>query len=101
MSLTTTILANSVQVIHSQLASYASLFNGALGVNGYSMIMNTQIPFGLANLNSLLEYRMQGQAYSNDFLLMFFISLPVLLVILMMKRSSFAPGAIPQVEVVE
>jgi len=69
MSLTTTILANSVQVIHSRLASYASLFNRALGVNGYSM-MSTQIPFGLANLNSLLEYRMQGQAHSNDFLFM-------------------------------
>ncbi|HEY4076723.1 MAG TPA: DHA2 family efflux MFS transporter permease subunit [Rhizomicrobium sp.] len=101
VSLTTTILANSVQAIHSQLASYASMFNRALGVNGPSMMMNPQIPFGLANLNSLLEYRAQVQAYSNDFLFMFFISLPVFLVIWMMKRPSFATGATPQVEVVE
>jgi DHA2 family multidrug resistance protein len=101
VSLTTTIFATSVQAIHSQLASHAFVFDRALGVNGQSMMMNPQIPFGLANLNSLLEYRMQAQAYSNDFLFMFFISLPVFLVIWMMKRPTFAPGATPQVEVVE
>jgi DHA2 family multidrug resistance protein len=101
VSLTTTILANSVQAIHSQLVTHASPFNRALGVNGPSMMMNPQIPFGLANLDSLLQYRAQVQAYSNDFLFMFFISLPVFAVIWMMKRPSFAPGATPQVEVVE
>jgi DHA2 family multidrug resistance protein len=54
VSLTTTILANSVQTIHSHLAAHASPFNRALGVNGPSMMMNPQIPFGLANLNSLI-----------------------------------------------
>ena len=34
VSLTTTILANSVQTIHAQLARYAAPFNRALGVNG-------------------------------------------------------------------
>ena len=38
-------------------------------------MMNPQIPFGLANLNSLIEYRAQVQAYANDFLFMFLISL--------------------------
>ena len=71
VSVTTTILANCVQTIHSQLSGYASPFNRALGVNGPSMMMNPQIPFGLANLNALIEYRAQVQAYSNDFLFMF------------------------------
>jgi DHA2 family multidrug resistance protein len=101
VSLTSTILANSIQTLHAQLAGYASPFNRALGVNGPSMLMNPQIPFGLANLNSLIEYRAQVQAYANDFLFMFVVSLPVFVVIWLMKRPSFAAGATPKIEVVD
>jgi DHA2 family multidrug resistance protein len=101
VSLTSTILANSVQTIHAQLAGHASMFNRALGVNGPSMYMNPQIPFGLANLNSLIEYRAQVQAYANDFLFMFLISMPVFAIIWLMKRPSFAAGQTPKVEVVD
>jgi DHA2 family multidrug resistance protein len=101
VSLTTTILANSIQTIHAHLSAYASPFNRALGVNGPSMMMNPQIPFGLANLNSLIEYRAQVQAYANDFLFMFLISLPVFVVIWLMKKPEFALGATPKIEVVE
>jgi len=101
VSLTSSILASSVQTIHAQLSAHASVFNRALGVNGPSMMMNPQIPFGLANLNSLIEYRAQVQAYANDFLFMFITSLPVFAVIWLMKRPSFAAGATPKVEVVE
>ena len=100
VSLTSTILASSVQTIHSQLAGYASPFNRGLSVNAPSMMMNPQIPFGLANLNSLIEYRAMVQAYANDFLFMFFVILPVFGVIWLMKRPSFA-GAAPKLEVVE
>ena len=101
VSLTATILAGSVQTIHSQLAGQASSFNRALGVNGASMYMNPQIPFGLANLNSLIEYRAQVQAYANDFLFMFLISLPVFAIIWLMKRPSFAAGQTPKVEAID
>src|SRR3954468_4121930 len=101
VSVTSTVLATSVQTIHAQLSSYASPFNRALGVNGPSMMMNPQIPFGLANLNSLIEYRAQVQAYANDFLFMFLVSLPVFAVIWLMKRPSFAGSANPKIEVVD
>ena len=101
VSLTSTILASSVQTLHAQLSAHASPFNRALGVNGPSMMMNPQIPFGLANLNSLIEYRAQVQAYANDFLFMFVVSLPVFAVIWLMRRPSFAAGATPEIEVVE
>ena len=101
VSLTSTILASSVQTIHAQLSGHASVFNRALGVNGPSLMMNPQIPFGLANLNSLIEYRAQVQAYANDFLFMFLISLPVFAVIWLMKRPSFAVSATPKMEVVD
>src|SRR4051812_3834823 len=101
VSLTSTILANSVQTIHSQLAGLASPFNRGLSVNAPSMMMNPQIPFGLANLNSLIEYRAQVQAYANDFLFMFLTSLPVFAIIWLMKKPSFAGGQPPKIEVVD
>jgi DHA2 family multidrug resistance protein len=101
VSLTSSILASSVQTIHSQLASHASVFNRALGVNGPSLMMSPQIPFGLANLNSLIEYRAQVQAYSNDFYFMFLVSLPVFAIIWLMRRPSFTAGTTPKIEVVD
>jgi DHA2 family multidrug resistance protein len=64
-------------------------------------MMNPQIPFGLANFNSLIQYRAQVQAYANDFLLMFVVSLPVFVIIWLMKRPSFAAGQTPKIEVVD
>ena len=93
VSLTTTVLSNSIQTIHAQLSASASTFNRALDVNGPSMLMNPRIPFGLANLNSLLQYRATVEAYSNDFLFMLLISLPVFVIIWLMKRP-------PKIEVV-
>ena len=93
VSVTSTVLASSVQTLHAQLAGAASPFNRALGVNAPAMMMNPQIPFGLATLNGLIEMRAQVQAYANDFLLMSIISLPAFLVIWMMKRPQFIPGA--------
>jgi DHA2 family multidrug resistance protein len=102
VSITTTVLASSVQSIHSQLSQFASPFNRGLAVNAPSLMMNPQIPFGLANLNGLIEFRAQVQAYANDFLFMFYVSLPVFLVIWMMKRPSFvAATAAPKVEAMD
>jgi len=101
VSITTVVLTNSVQAIHSQLAQHASPFNRALGVNAESMFFNPQIPFGLAGFNSLIEYRATVQAYANDFLFMFYISLPVFLVIWMMRRPNFAAASPPPMEVMD
>jgi MFS transporter, DHA2 family, multidrug resistance protein len=102
VSLTTTILASSVQTIHAQLSQYAAPFNRALGVNGESMFMNPLIPFGMGNLNSVIQYRAMVEAYANDFLFMFYISLPVFFVIWMMKRPVFAANLPkPEIEAVD
>ena len=101
VSLTTTVLAYSVQMIHSQLIRAATPFNRALGVNGPSLMMNPQIPFGLQNLNGLIETRAEIQAYANDFLFMFYISLAAFPVIWLMKRPVFAAGEKVEIEVME
>jgi len=102
VSLTTNILASSVQTIHAQLSQYAAPFNRALGNNAASLFMNPLIPFGMGGLNDMIEYRAQVQAYANDFLFMFYISLPVFVVIWLMKRPVFAANAPkPEIEVVD
>ena len=102
VSLTTTVLTMSVQTIHAQLTHFAAPFNRALGVNSESMFMNPLIPFGMGRLNGLMEYRALVQAYANSFLFMFYVSLPVFVVIWMMKRPAFAPTApAPKIEVTE
>jgi DHA2 family multidrug resistance protein len=101
VSITTTVLAYSVQMIHAQLTRFGTPFNRALGVNAPSLMMNPQLPFGLQNLNGLIELRAQIEAYANDFLFMFYISLAAFPIIWMMKRPNFMPGARVEVEVVE
>jgi DHA2 family multidrug resistance protein len=102
VSVTTAILGGGVQTAHALLTGYASQFNRALGQNAASLMMNPQIPFGLQNFNGMIEYRAQVIAFQNDFLFMFYASLPALAVIWLMKRPVFAPGAPkPEVEVME
>ncbi len=102
VSVTTSVLSGSVQTAHALLTKYASPFNRALGQNAPSMMMNPQIPFGLQNLNGMIEYRAQLIGFQNDFLFMFYLSLPALLVIWLMKRPQFLPGVqTPQAEVME
>ncbi len=95
VSVTTSVLGSSAQQAHALLSKYATPFNRAFGVNGPSMMMNPQIPFGLANLNGLIEYRAEVIAFQNDFLFMFYVSLPTLLIIWLMKRPSFQTGVPP------
>jgi len=101
VSVTTSVLSSSAQVMHSQLAGFASPFNRALGINLPGVMMNPQMPFGLANLNRLIEYRAQTIAFSNDFLFMFYIGIPALGTIWLMRRPQFSSIAAPQAELLE
>jgi DHA2 family multidrug resistance protein len=92
VSITTTVLTSSIQINHAQLASHVNPFNRALGVNAPSMMWNPQLPFGLAQINGIIEHNAQVIAYANDFLFMFFISLPALVVVMMMRKVHLAPG---------
>jgi MFS transporter, DHA2 family, multidrug resistance protein len=88
VSITTTVLASSIQTAHSQLAEHVTRFNRALSVNGPSMMWNPSLPFGLQQLNGVVERNAQVIAYANDFLFMFFVSVPALLVIFLMKKPT-------------
>lgn len=101
VSVTTSVLSSSAQIMHAQLTGFASPFNRALGVNVPGIMMNPKMPFGLANLDRLIEYRAQTIAFSNDFLFMFYIGIPALGTIWLMRRPQFSTIAAPQAEVLE
>ena len=102
VSVTTTILADSVQTAHSDLAANASVFNRELAQNAAGMFFNPHLPFGVANLNGIIERNAYVIAYANDFLFMFFTCVPVLLVIMLMRAPpTLVPGAVPDIEIVD
>ncbi len=91
ISLTTTILADSTQIFHAQMSEGINPFNRALGVNAASMMLNPTLPSGAQAADQMVNYNAQVAAYANDFIFMFFCSLPALLVIFLMKRPVMLP----------
>jgi DHA2 family multidrug resistance protein len=100
VSITTTMLADSIQTVHAQLSSHATPFNRALAANAPSMFWNLRLPFGAAQLDRIVQDNAQVIAYANDFLFMFFISLPALVVLFLMKRPTLLQRPL-QVEAME
>jgi DHA2 family multidrug resistance protein len=100
VSITTTMLASGVQTVHAELAEHANMFNRALGANAPSMFWNLHMPFGAAQLDRIIQYNAQVIAYANDFLFMFFISLPALFVLFLIRRPSLLQRP-PEIEVME
>jgi len=100
VSVTSTFLATAIQREHARLAEHATPFNRMLGQNAPSMMWNPQIPFGAAALDQVINRNAQVIAYSQDFLFMFLISLPALVVIFMMRRPQ-APPKPQDIEVME
>ena len=90
ISVTTTLFSNSVQAIHSQLTAYATPFNRALGINAPSMLYNLSLPSGRATLNGAIEIRAAIEAYANDFLFMFYVSLIAFPVIWIVRRPAYS-----------
>jgi DHA2 family multidrug resistance protein len=93
VSLTATILARSTQTNYNQLATFASPFNRALGQNAASLMLGPQTPFGAANMSNLILQQSTIIAYANVFLFLFFISFPVLFVILGFRKQTVATAA--------
>jgi len=100
VSITTTMLASSIQTMHAQLAGNISPFNRALGTNAPSLFWNPQLPSGAAQLDAIVQYNAQIIAYANDFLFMFFISLPALAVLFVIRKPSLLQRP-AEMEVVE
>jgi len=103
ISVTATLLSNSIQSIHSSLTAHATPFNRALGLNAQSLYDNLQLPTGVAMFNGAINIRAAVEAYSNDFLFMFYVTLITYPLIWMMRRPAFSESGAsrPALEAVE
>jgi hypothetical protein len=54
------------------------------------MLYNPNLPFGLSAISNEILRQAQIIAYSNDFLLMFWVSLPAALALLLMRKPKQA-----------
>jgi len=92
VSLTTAVLSVSAFTVHSQVAEHVDPFNRALDVNAPSMMWNPDTPVGLSTLDGMIARAALQIAYSNDFLFLFYTSVPALLLVWLMKKPRL-PGA--------
>ena len=88
VSVTTAVLSLSIQTLHSEMASNITPFNRALAVNAPSMMWSPQMPFGLQQIEGVIMRNAQQIAYSNDFLFMFYTSLPIVLLVWVLKKPN-------------
>ena len=95
VSLTTTVLSSSTQINYNQLAEHASPFNRALGQNAASLMLGPQMPFGAENLSNIILQQSLIISYQNTFLFMFYASLPVLFVILTLRKVNLLTAGQP------
>jgi DHA2 family multidrug resistance protein len=94
VTMTTVVLTRTTHIVHAQVAEHVDPFNRALGVNAPSMMLNPQMPFGLGSLDGMISRAALEVAYANDFLFLFYVSIPAVLLVWLMKRPEL-PGAIP------
>jgi DHA2 family multidrug resistance protein len=83
---TSVILASSVQTLHAQYAEQVTPFNRALQSGAAGLFMGPTTPFGAQGIDAQVQYHALVSAYANDFLMMFWVCLPVLPLLFFMKK---------------
>lgn len=102
ISLTTTLLADKMQLFHAQMSEWITPFNRALGINAAGAFFNPRLPSGIQSANAMVNYNAAVAAYANDFMFILFTCIPALIVVLLMKRPPvLPPSQKPQLEVME
>jgi DHA2 family multidrug resistance protein len=86
ISVTSFLLAQNTQILHARIAEHVTPFNRMLQSGSAYLFWNATKPAGLAALNAEVTRQAQIMAYANDFKLMLLASLPVALLLLLMRR---------------
>ncbi len=95
VSVASFMLAQNTQIVHAQLAEGLTGFNHMLQTGGAYLFWNTATYAGRAALNGEVSRQALAVAYTNDFKLMFWVSLPTALLVLLMRRPRQAQKAAP------
>jgi DHA2 family multidrug resistance protein len=83
VSVTSSLLARNMQVLHESIGANVTPFNRALQSSG---IWNPARAHGAATLDAVVNQQAQITAYIDDYWLMIFTTLPTLLLLLILKR---------------
>jgi DHA2 family multidrug resistance protein len=87
ISVTTALVAQNTQIEHSVLTAFITPLNRLLQASGaLTQVIDPNTAHGAEVLNSMITRQAQIIAYADDFKLMMLTSLPMLLLLLLMKR---------------
>jgi DHA2 family multidrug resistance protein len=87
VSITSVVLTEATQVVHSQIAANVTAFNHNLQSGGSYLFWSTANPQGLAALNAEVTRQASIIAYVDDFKLLFVVSLLMVPLVLLMRRA--------------
>jgi hypothetical protein len=86
-------------VVHASIVEHVSPLNRALSLNAPGMMWNPMLPTGAQTLEAMASRAAAAVAYSDAFLLMFFLGLvPPIVALLMRKPDRIVVPAEPLVE---
>jgi MFS transporter, DHA2 family, multidrug resistance protein len=88
ISVTSVLLTQNTQIVHSQIADSVTPFNRMLQTDAAYLLWNVTTPTGLAALNAEVTRQASIIAYSNDFKFLFFLTLPTAILVLFMRPSA-------------
>jgi DHA2 family multidrug resistance protein len=93
ISVTSFLLAQNTQSMHAAIAQSVTPFNRMLQTGGAYVIWNSATSAGLAALNDEVTRQSLSIAYVDDFKLMLWVSLPMALLLLFMRKPTMAAAA--------
>jgi DHA2 family multidrug resistance protein len=86
ISMTSVVLAQDSQIVHSSLIEAITPFNRALQSGGAYLLWNTTSPGGLMALEAEISRQAAIIAYANDFLLLFWVAIAMAPLLLVMRQ---------------
>ena len=91
ISVTSFMLAQNTQIMHAQIAEGLTPFNRMMQSGGAYLLWNSATSAGVSALNAEVTKQALAIAYTDDFKLMFWVTLPTAMLLLLMQRPK--PGA--------
>jgi DHA2 family multidrug resistance protein len=88
---TSALLAHSVQTLHAQYAQQITPFNRALQSGAAGLFMGPTNPVGTQAIEAQVQYHALVSAYANDFMMMFWVCVPMLPLLFFMKKPRVVP----------
>ena len=101
ISVATWILSSSTAIMHSQLGESVTASNPLFHIGAAGLFFNPSLPMGIAGIDAEVTRQAEIIAYANAFLLMFIVSLPSALALLLMRKPAHMAKIAPEDAVVE